>query len=315
MNGDSMTQSFIHVNRLAEVDQRQPTYLAIGSFDGVHRGHQVVLQDLVAAARAADVRSAVLTFFPHPKRVLQKVQGRYYITTLEDRVRLLGAQGVDLVITHPFDEDVRHIRAADFVDQLQNSLDMRQIWGGNFAFGYKREGDVPFLKRLGAERGFSVQLVHAMVEYDSALVSSSRVRQSLSEGDMADVNGCLGRTYTVEGVVARGDRRGRSIGFPTANLTVWDELLLPADGVYATIAEVEGERYVAATNVGVRPTVDGTKRIVEAHLLDFDGDLYDRSIRLGFVSRIRTEMKFPGLDALTAQIQADVQEVRRRLAA
>lgn len=273
----------------------------------------MVLQSLVAAARDDGVRAAVLTFFPHPKRVILDLEGRYYITTLEDRVALLAEQGVDLIITHPFNETVRHIRAADFVEQLCQALDMRQLWGGNFALGYNREGDIPFLRRLGEEKGYTVELVQGMVEYDGELVSSSRVRRSLEEGDMADVRGCLGRPYTLSGVVMQGDQRGRTIGFPTANLAVWDELLLPADGVYAAYAWVGEQRYVAATNVGVRPTVNGRERTVEAHLLDFDGDLYGQEIRLAFMQRIRPEMKFAGLDALKAQIEADVAETRRQL--
>ena len=165
--------------------------------------------------------------------------------------------------------------AADFVSQLCDALDMRQIWGGNFAFGYKREGDVSFLQRLGPENGFSVQLVESMVQWDGRLVSSSRVRKSLSEGYISDVNGCLGRAYSLSGIVVRGDQRGRTIGFPTANLALWEELLLPANGVYATYAWIEDRRFLAATNVGVRPTINGGDRVVEAHLLDFD----ERSLR------------------------------------
>ncbi len=144
-----MTQDYVHVEHLTEITSQEPTCLAIGSFDGVHLGHQAVLASMVTAARAARMRTAVLTFFPHPTRVLRHVTGPYYITSLEDRVRLLAGLGIDLIITHPFNEEVRHTRAADFVEQLLTHLNMRQIWGGDFAFGYKREGNVPFLRRLG----------------------------------------------------------------------------------------------------------------------------------------------------------------------
>jgi riboflavin kinase/FMN adenylyltransferase len=190
---------------------------------------------------------------------------------------------------------------------------MRQIWGGNFAFGYRREGDRDFLRILGPEKGFIVQLVESMESWDGNLVSSSRIRNSLAVGDINDVNGCLGRSFSLEGTVIKGDQRGRTIGFPTANLAVWDELLLPADGVYATHVSLGGEHFTAATNVGVRPTVNGRQRLVEAHLLNFDGDLYGQTIRLEFVSYIRPEQKFSGLPALKAQIDADVLEVKRRL--
>jgi riboflavin kinase/FMN adenylyltransferase len=308
-----MSESIIRVHNLAEVNDRQPTYVAIGSFDGVHLGHQLLLQSMAAAAQKEGARTAVLTFFPHPKRVLQDLTGPYYLTTLEDRVALLAEQGVDLVITMPFTDEVRHTRAADFVDQMLRYLNMRQLWGGNFAFGYKREGDVPFLRRLGREKGFTVQLVNEMVQLDDGLVSSSRVRQGLASGDVVDVAGCLGRPYHVRGVVVMGDQRGRTIGFPTANLDVWEEQLLPTNGVYGAFAWVNDRRYVAATNVGVRPTVNGRHVTVEAHLLDFDGDLYGQELKLDFITHVRPEMKFAGLDALKAQIRADVETIRQEL--
>jgi len=308
-----MEQKITRVNLLTEISEKQPTYLALGSFDGVHLGHQEVLRTMVAAAKKDGARTAVLTFFPHPKRVLQNLTEAYYITTIEDRVQFLGEQGIDLVITHPFNDEVRQTRAADFVEQLIQYADMRQIWGGDFAFGYKREGDIPFLRKLGTKRGFSVELVEAMVEVNGDWVSSSRIRRCLHAGNVAEVGSCLGRPFHVSGKVVYGDQRGRTIGFPTANLDVWDELLLPANGVYATFAWVGETRYVAATNVGNRPTVNGRSVTVEAHLLDFEGDLYGQNIRVEFINHIRPEKKFSGLDALTSQIQADVEEIRNQL--
>ncbi len=300
----------IRINTLPEVNERKPTFVAIGSFDGVHRGHQLVLQSMVAAAKKQGARTAVLTFFPHPKRVLQNLTGPYYLTTLDDRVAQLAEQGIDIIITHDFNDVVRRTRAADFVDQLQRHLDMRQLWGGDFSFGYKREGDVPFLRQLGQEKGFTVELVQGMVELADGVVSSSRVRASLTEGDVADVADCLGRPYHVRGLIVMGDQRGRTIGFPTANLAAWDEQLRPANGVYATYAWIGGQRHMAATNVGVRPTINGGNVTIEAHILDFDRDIYNQPMRLEFIQRIRPEQKFAGLDALQAQIQADVAEVR-----
>jgi len=305
-----MTHSYVRVTHLHEVDHRQPTCIAIGSFDGVHRGHQVLLRRMVARARQSGMRTAALTFFPHPRRVLQTLPPRFYLTTLDDRVHLLAEQGIDLIITHPFDDEVRRIRAADFVDQLIDTLDMKQLWGGNFALGHNREGDVPFLRRQGEEKGFSVETMDEPVEWGGQLVSSRRIRQALEAGDMADVNGCLGRHYCLRGPVVKGDQRGRTIGFPTANLAVWDELLLPGNGVYATYAWVGGQRYRAATNVGTRPTVDGMKLTVEAYILDFNADIYGEEVRLEFVRRVRPEMRFGGLDELKAQIAADVAAIR-----
>ncbi len=304
---------FIHVTHLTQVSERKPTFLAVGSFDGVHRGHQTLLQQMVAAAQTEGARTAVLTFFPHPKRVIQKISGRYYLTTLADRVELLAEQGIDLVITHPFNDEVRHIRAADFVEQLCQYLDMRQMWGGDFALGYKREGDIPFLRRLGQDKGYSVEQVEAMAQYEGELVSSTRIRNCLAKGDVVGVKGCLGRPFHIRGTVALGAQRGRTIGFPTANLRLWDEQVLPAYGVYATYACWRGQRIPAATNLGVRPTVDGQHLTVEAHLLDFSDDLYDQEICLEFMNYIRPEIKFSGLDALKAQIQADITAIRQQL--
>lgn len=305
-----MALSFERVDDLAEVSERRPTYLAIGVFDGVHRGHQQLLGRMVAEARRAGVVPAVLTFFPHPRVVIQGLSGRIYLTSLERRVQLLAAQGLELVNVHPFDEEVRTTRAADFVERLCRYLDLRQLWGGSFSLGYKREGDADYLRRLGSDRGFTVREVDDLVEWNGQPVSSSRIRQALSDGDIAEVNGCLNRRFRVSGQVLRGDRRGHTIGFPTANIDVWEQKLIPANGVYATYAYLEGMRYQAATNVGVRPTVDDTRLSVEAHLLDFQEEIYGQELALEFVSRIRDERKFPDLEALKNQIQADVTRVR-----
>lgn len=308
-----MSTTFLHVNHLSEVPNPAPTFVAIGSFDGVHLGHQAVLGHMVRAAEAAGMRTAVLTFFPHPQRVLQKLSGPYYIATLADRVAWLGEVGIDVVITHPFNEQVRHTRAADFVAQLCHFLDMRQLWGGNFALGYQREGDLSFLRSLGQEMGYTVALVDKMVAWQGQKVSSSRIRRHLQNGEIEAANGCLGRPYRLDGIVIRGDQRGRTLGFPTANLAYWQEQMIPANGVYAATAWVGKERYKAATNVGVRPTVDGSRLTVEAHLLDFDADLYDQELCLEFISPVRPEKKFGGLDELKAQINTDVEQVRRTL--
>jgi riboflavin kinase / FMN adenylyltransferase len=307
------SHSFSHVTDLAQAEPDRPTFLAIGAFDGVHTGHQHLLQSMVAAARRAGARAAALTFFPHPAVVIQGRQGRYYLTSPEERVRLLAAHELDLVVTLPFNEQVRQTRAAAFVELLRRHLDMRQLWGGNFALGYQREGDVPFLRRLGQEQGFTVEVVEAMTTWQGEVVSSSRVRRSLATGDMADVTGCLGRPYRLSGTVVRGSRRGHTIGIPTANLSVWPEQLLPASGVYATHAWIGDRRLTAATNVGVRPTVDGSQLTVEAHLLDYDADLYHQTLILDFIRRIREERKFADLEALLAQIRRDVDLVRQIL--
>jgi riboflavin kinase/FMN adenylyltransferase len=287
-----MIHSATRVEQLSNVTERIPTFVAVGSFDGVHLGHQAVLQTMISAAKAAGARTAVLTFFPHPKRVIQQMTEPYYLGTLEERVGWLASQGIDLIITNPFNDTVRQTRAATFVDELCRYLDMRQLW---------------------EERGYTVQQVDTMVLWQGEPVSSSRIRRSLLEGDLAEVNGCLGRPYCVSGTVIEGQKMGRTIGFPTANVDFWDEQLLPSHGVYATYAWLGDERHLAATNVGIRPTVKGNAITVEAHLLDFDADIYGRTLRLEFIDRIRPEKKFTGLDALKVQIAVDVAQVRHSL--
>ena len=299
------------VNVLSEIEQRQPTVLAVGVFDGVHLGHQALLAQVVAAAESENAQAAVLTFFPHPREVISGLNGRYYLTTLDERVAYLAAQGIDVIVTHPFDETVRETRAKDFVQQLMQAFDLRQMWGGSFSLGYRGEGDHALLSELGTEQGFSVFQVDALAEAGDRAVSSSRIRQSLAAGDVADVALCLSRPYRMSGEVVLGKQLGRTIGVPTANVQVWERQVLPAYGVYATQVTVGDSVYAAATNVGERPTVDGSKRMsVEAHLLDFEGDLYGQTITVEFIEHIRAEQKFAGLDALKAQISADINTTR-----
>ncbi|MCB9433036.1 MAG: bifunctional riboflavin kinase/FAD synthetase [Ardenticatenaceae bacterium] len=309
-----MAQTYFRVTNLADVTGQQPTYLAIGSFDGVHRGHQAVIRSLVQQARGDGARAAVLTFFPHPKRVVLELNGQHYLNTLDERVALIGRLGVDLIITHPFNETVRLTRATDFIEQLCLHLNMRQLWGGNFALGYQREGTVDYLQQLGQEKGYTVELVANMVEWEGKPVSSTRIRHFLEAGDVAAAAACLGYRYRLCGQVVRGNQLGHTIGFPTANLSVWDEQLLPAHGVYAAYAWLGEQRLETAVNIGLRPTVGGQHVRIEAHLLDFSGDLYDKELCLTFVQRIRSEMKFPSLQALQAQIQQDVETARSILA-
>ncbi len=291
-----MTEAFVRVSEVTELTERRPTFLAVGVFDGVHLGHQQLLRSMVSAARASGSRSAVLTFFPHPSTIIHDRQGRLYLTTLDDRVNLIAAQGVKLIITHKFDEATRLTSAREFVDHVNRNLNLSELWGGNFSLGHNREGDLTYLRLLGQEEGFVVRHFSTVVDWNDMRVSSSRIRRSLELGDVTDVSGCLGRPYRLSGKVIQGDGRGRPLGIPTANLAVWDELALPAAGVYATYAWVNGQKYSAAANIGFRPTVNGHSLSVEAHLLEFDAEIYGQEIALDIVNRIRDEKKFPSLD-------------------
>ncbi|MBN2469748.1 MAG: bifunctional riboflavin kinase/FAD synthetase [Anaerolineae bacterium] len=303
-----------HIHVLTDIQLTTSSIVSIGMFDGVHLGHQQLVNRLVTEARASGRKSVVLTFFPHPDVVLKGVTGRYYLTSPETRARLLLDLGVDLVITHAFNQEVSRIRAADFVDQLNHHLKMAALWvGPDFALGYKREGNVPFLRQAGQERGFTVETIDLWLNDGGQVISSSRIREALLAGQAEQAARWLGRPYLVGGEVIHGNHRGRTIGFPPANISVWDEKLLPANGVYACWAEVGGERRMAVTNIGIQPTFEGDQMKVETHILDFEGDLYGQDLRVEFVRRLRPEQRFSGIDALVAQIQADVEASRALL--
>lgn len=299
-----------HIYGMTQARFEQPSIVTIGVFDGVHRGHQHLIRQLVQEAHATDHLAVVLTFFPHPDVILRGLKGRYYLATPDQKAELLTSLGVDSVVTQPFDEDLRHMRAAAFVDALLEHVRMRGLWvGADFAMGYKREGNVDFLRQQSEQKGFALRVVN-LVANSSEAISSTAIRQSLLDGHVEQANDWLGRGYAVAGEVIHGEQRGRKIGFPTANVDVWSEQIIPANGVYAGWATLNGEQYMAVTNVGVRPTFDGQGVTVEAHLLDFDRDIYGQQLSVSFEKRLRAEKKFNGIQELIAQIGADVQAGR-----
>jgi riboflavin kinase/FMN adenylyltransferase len=296
--------------KLTDLQLEQPSVVTIGVFDGLHLGHQFLIRELVDTAHRAGLLAVVLTFFPHPDVVVRGLTGRIYLTTPEERAGRLLALGVDNVVTHPFNEETRHMRAAAFVDQLVRHLRPRELWvGADFALGYQREGNVDFLREQGAQEGFDVHTVD-LLQRGTDVITSTRIREALGTGDVETAGQLLGRPYTVSGEVVHGDKRGRGIGFPTANIAVWESLLLPANGVYAGHAIIDNVPYKTVTNIGVRPTFAGTHVTVETYVLDFDRDLYGQTISVTFERRLRGEKKFSGLDELIAQIQADVARTR-----
>lgn len=304
----------VHVRDWSEVTAVVPTFVAVGVFDGVHRGHGALLGEMVRMARAKGMRTAVVTFYPHPKVFLRGLEGRFYLTTIEERAALLAELGIDLVMTRPFDETTRQTRATDFVKELIGKMGMCALWSGDFGLGYRREGTADFLRELAKTMPFAVHEVRDLLMLAGKRASSTRIRELLGNGQVSEANEMLGRGYRLTGEVVRGDQRGRTINFPTANLDIWEKQVLPANGVYATRVYGAGlDGHLAATNIGVRPTVDGVHQRVEAHVLDFEGDLYGRELTLEFVARVRAEQKFAGLDELKAQIAADVVQVRQLL--
>ena len=300
----------LHVTSLNDV-QLNGTWLTIGVFDGVHRGHQAILRQLVEGAHSASRPAAVLTFARHPAEVLGH-RDLKCLTTSEERAELLGQLGVDAVISHPFDEHVAALSAVEFMRPVKERLGLsRLLIGYDFALGRGREGNASRLAEIGREMGYTVQVVEAVSD-ESGLISSTVIRKLVSVGDVADAAKMLGHSYSITGRVVHGTARGRVIGYPTANVEVPPGKLIPAFGIYACWAEVDGERYPAAISIGIRPTFDDDQRDVrvEAYLLDHESDLYEKTVKLEFVQRLRDEMKFPSVEALIAQIESDVAAVR-----
>ncbi|MFN8528212.1 MAG: bifunctional riboflavin kinase/FAD synthetase [Anaerolineae bacterium] len=306
-----------HHYELADVHLTQPSLVTIGVFDGMHRGHQHLIRALVEQARAANRLSVVITFFPHPDAVLRGINGRYYLTTPDQRAALMGELGVDHVVTLAFNDDFRQIRAAAFVDRMVEHLRLQQLSvGADFAMGYQREGNIDFLRAQGEQKGFTVQvidMVRANDGTDGEKISSMHIREALNEGRVEQAKDWLGRAYSVTGEVVHGEQRGRKIGFPTANVDVWRDLVIPATGVYAGWAILGGERYQAVTNVGYRPTFEGQGITVEVHLLDFNREIYGQTLTFTFETRLRPEQKFDGIQALIAQIAVDAEAGRAYL--
>lgn len=302
------------IHDLAQTSFTRPTVLTIGAFDGIHRGHQHLIQQVIARAKEIGAASALVTLHPHPKIVLRSTSPLQYISTIEERIDLLAPLGLDYAVMFPFSLETSQTRARDFVQMLIDHLQMKEIFcGKDFAFGYKREGNVEFLRALAAAKGFTVTVVEPYV-FGGQIISSTRIRQLVAAGDLDEATRCLGRYPSVRGRVIQGNQRGHTLGFPTANLAIAERRLIPADGIYAARIKLGSTWYGGAANIGVRPTFDNGARLVEVHVLDFDGDLYDQMVEVQFVKRLREERKFDGVDALIAQMRRDVAETRRILA-
>ena len=284
--------------------------IAIGTFDGVHRGHRRVIGTAVEHARVRELRPIVVTFDPHPLRVLQPADPPPLITDTDAKAEIAAGLGAEELLAIPFTEDLSQMEPEDFVsDVLVDVLGTRQVSvGANFRFGYKARGDVDLLR---SHREFATTVV-PLVEHGDSPVSSSRIRELVQTGDVAAAADLLGAPYRMEGEVVSGDARGRELGMRTANIAPPPGGLVPHAGIYAATARVDGREVPAAVSIGVRPTFedDGDLR-VEAHLIGWEGDLYGRRLRLTFLQRLRDELKFDSPEALQRQMQDDVAEVER----
>jgi riboflavin kinase / FMN adenylyltransferase len=290
--------------------------LTIGNFDGVHLGHQVLYQRVKEWARKLDGESVVMTFHPHPMRILVPENDLSFITSHERKMELIAACGIDTAIVVPFLRGFAQISARDFVEKiLVGRIGVKAIVvGHDYRFGRKREGDIDYLDTLGQEFQFAVEIVPA-IQIDGMLVSSTRIRQLVKEGQLQEASKLLGRPYEVTGTVIKGrDRGGRLLGFPTANVKVSDKAC-PKGGVYAVQVMVRGKTYRGAANLGYNPTFANTAFSVEVYILDFSENIYDECITVRFVQRLRDEKRFSGVEELKEQIHRDVQKAQEILAA
>nr|ALS90157.1 ribF: riboflavin biosynthesis protein [uncultured bacterium] len=296
-------------------DPRPPRWthpvLALGNFDGVHRGHQKILERLHRTATEHGATSVVMTFDPHPPRVVRPDKAPPLLMTKAQKLEKIAAMGVQGAAIVRFTRELSQWEPERFVQTvLVDWLRVSEVWvGANFLFGRERAGNFTMLRGLGMQYGFKTEKIDP-VRYKDFVVSSTRIRRLISEGRLDEAGALLGHQYSIDGTIVRGEQRGRTIGYPTANLQT-DNELLPPNGVYATTMTIEGVIHGSVTNVGVRPTVEQSGRVtVETHLFGLDRDLYGQQVRLGFVQRLRDERAFESLDALKAQIAADADRAR-----
>lgn len=288
--------------------------VTLGNFDGVHLGHREIFRSLVRYARSIDGTSVVYTFVPHPLKVLAPERAPRLINTQAEKERLVAASCVDVMICAPFTRQTANLSPEYFVEEiLVKTIGVRHlIVGYDYTFGRDRQGNGEYLRQRGAELGFSVDILGPIAQ-DGDVYSSSRIRKLLLAGEVEAVIPLLGRHFTLEGEVVHGVKRGRSLGFPTANLQTEKELL-PRPGVYAIKARLEGVMYDGVVNIGCNPTFRQEGNSVEVHLLDFDQQIYGRNLRLYFIQRLRNEMAFPAVEELVAAIHRDIEQARKILA-
>ena len=291
----------------------QPLHLALGVFDGLHLGHQAVVARAVAAAGDQGGLAGVLTFDPHPIRVIAPEKASAsLLETLDHKARIACDLGIQLWIPLRFDAALAAMEAAEFIERLTAAQVRTLAVGEDWRFGHNRCGDVPFLMREAAKRGFCLEAVPPVM-FDGERISSTRIRQAIRDGNLDAAARMLGRPYSVSGTILHGDQLGRTLGFPTANVATGD-LQLPPDGVWAVrVTDAHGHLWDGVANLGVRPTLDGKTRLLEVHLFGFSGDLYGRNLDVRFVEFLRHEMKFPSLDTLRLQIEMDVRAAKTAL--
>jgi riboflavin kinase/FMN adenylyltransferase len=285
----------------------KPTVVTIGTFDGVHLGHQKIIAQITAAAKDKDCDSLVLTFFPHPRMVLQEGTEMKQLNTIEEKTALLEQLGVDHLVIHPFDKAFSRMTAEEFVKEvLVDTFRLKKIIiGYDHRFGRNRTADINDLITFGETYEFEVAQISAE-ELNDVSISSTKIRTALNEGNIELANNYLGYPYAITGQVVKDQQLGRTIGYPTANISVQEDYkLIPQNGVYVVQSTIQGETVFGMMNIGNRPTVNGTSQTIEVHFLNFDQDLYNQTISVSLLKRLRSEQKFPSLDALKTQLLQD----------
>lgn len=293
-------------NSLDEVKDMENTVVALGNFDGVHKGHQQIISRTVNSARVAGYKSAVFTFSNHPKNLMKDKPQVKNILYADEKAKIMEELGVDYLFNIPFDESILTMSPVDFIDKLLlGTFNMKQAYCGfNYRFGHKAEGNVEILLREGLKKGFGLH-VQEPFEIDGNLVSSTFIRGLIQDGKMEECRKYMGRPYTIGGEVVVGNKLGRTIGFPTSNIMIDENMVTPPNGVYITYCTYNGVKYPSVTNVGVKPTIGEYKKNVETHIFNFNKELYGKQIRVEFIKKTRDERKFASVEELSKQITDD----------
>ena len=295
-------------DELAQFSPPKETLLTIGVFDGVHLGHKFLISRVVNLAARQNLLSCVITFRQHPRDLLSPKTKLLYLCTVPERIQLLKNEGVDIVAALTFNRELAKLSARDFVILLQKHLKMRcMVIGPDFSLGRNREGNADTLRALGTELGFSVTIVAPKI-INGEVASSTAIRQALADGNMEKVMRLLGRPFSLQGKVTRGENRGTILGFPTINLSVNSKMAIPPDGVYVTRAYVDGKKYQAMTNIGRRPTFgENNERTIESFILNYHQDIYGKEVTIEIIQRLREEKHFDSVEELKKQIAEDVK--------
>lgn len=297
----------ITIKSITKFDKAHATVITIGTFDGVHIGHKKILERLINSAKLLEIESTVLTFFPHPRMVLQQDSNIKLLNTIEEKEMILSNLGLDFLIIHPFSKEFSRLSAIEFVrDILVNKLNTKKIIiGYDHRFGRNRNADINDLKNYGTTFDFNVEEITAQ-EIDDVSVSSTKIRKALAEGDVSKANSYLGYNYMLTGIVTKGKGLGRQLNFPTANIYIKEEYkLIPKNGVYVVKAKLNNSTVFGMMNIGYNPTVNGTEKTIEVNFFNFNDDLYGRKIQVDILERIRDEVKFDSINDLKVQLTKD----------